>query len=84
MARLPDIFLSYVLTSTWNPKTKAFTKSAALVRAPISWVSLHVWKGTHKTQLLRFWVVNKAHVFDGEPYFDLNIPSFEVKPNLQL
>ena len=36
-------FLMKVLTSTWNPRTKALTKSAALVRDPMSCVSLHVW-----------------------------------------
>lgn len=40
--------LTRPLTSTWNPRTKAFTKSAALVRALTSLVSLQVWKrGTH-------------------------------------
>lgn len=32
-----------VLTSTWNPRINALTKSAAFVREPMSCVSLHVW-----------------------------------------
>lgn len=41
----------HVLTSTWNPRTNALTKSAALVSEAMSWVSLHVWgkKGFYKT-----------------------------------
>lgn len=33
-----------VLTSTWNPRTNALTKSEAFVSEPMSCVSLHVWK----------------------------------------
>lgn len=36
-----------LLTSTWNPRTKARTKSAALVREPMSCVSLHVCNESH-------------------------------------
>lgn len=47
--QVPIFYIMKSLTSTWNPRIKAFTKSAAFVRAVTSLVSLQVCfkKGTN-------------------------------------
>lgn len=81
-----------VLTSTWNPRTKALTKSAAFVSEAMSCVSLQVWnKGKHVTHIHTCVHTKQDHVHHRKidpgcvkTYFDFNVPGFEIESDLKL
>lgn len=73
-----------VLTSTWNPRTKALTKSVALVREAMSCVSLHVWKKDKHVSHIHSVYQSEIQILAVKTYFDFNVPGFEVESDLKL
>lgn len=78
--------ISVTLTSTWKPNANAFTKSAALVRAPTSDVSLHVCKTSHLWSDItwddHFPLITRAIIM-ASTYFNLHVSGFEVESHLE-